>query len=161
MFQVGDWGYIWDYSQTNNSMWLLELPTSCPLVSYKLALHVGPVIHPVFHVSCLKAKLGLQIVPISTFCDSQAILSHEPVAVLQTRSHRLRRKTISGKAVLLMMLLRRTYSLFSNNIHILWARCFDGEGNVRSLAWLWSKVIDSMWCTESRGEYCMFKIPTS
>ena len=35
-------------------------------VAYKLSLPEGSLIHPVFNVSCLKAKLGSHIVPIPT-----------------------------------------------------------------------------------------------
>ena len=79
VFQVGDWVYM--RLQPNKQQyvafrashklspcffgphWIIQ---KIGEVAYKLALRAGPVIHPVFHVSCLKAKLGLQIVPIST-----------------------------------------------------------------------------------------------
>ena len=66
-------------------------------VAYKLSLPEGSLIHPVFHVSCLKAKLGSHIVPIPTLppVDSEGLLQPEPVAVLQQRSKQLRHRTIT------------------------------------------------------------------
>ena len=50
-------------------------------LSYRLDLPPDSRIHPTFHVSCLKEKLGS--------------LSLEPMAVLQTRTHNLRSRTIT------------------------------------------------------------------
>ena len=48
-------------------------------------------------MSCLKAKLGQQVIPIPTLPDitAEGIVNPESVAVLQERSHRLRNRTIS------------------------------------------------------------------
>ena len=53
-------------------------------VAYKLSLPEGCLIHPVFHVSCLKGKLGSHIVPIPTLppVDSEGLLQLELVVVL-------------------------------------------------------------------------------
>ncbi|XP_075665988.1 uncharacterized protein LOC142635791 [Castanea sativa] len=62
-------------------------------VSYMLDLPVGSLIHPVFYVSNLKAKLGTHVVPRPTLpaVTVDQILSPELVAILATRSHQLNR----------------------------------------------------------------------
>ena len=64
-------------------------------------LPAGFAIHPVFHVSRLKAKLGQRIIaiPLLPSVNSQGILTLEPVAILQTRSHKLRNRTITQHLV--------------------------------------------------------------
>ena len=54
-------------------------------------------IRPVFYVSCLKAKLGHNHVAVVLLpsVNSNGILTLEPVAVLQTRSHKLRNRLIT------------------------------------------------------------------
>ena len=60
-------------------------------VAYKLALPADSLIHPVFHVSCLKAKLGQQVTPISQLpsVSPKGILTLEPEAILKNRSVKL------------------------------------------------------------------------
>ena len=57
-------------------------------VAYKLDLPIDCSIHPVFHVSCLKLKLGSNVVPVPTFhpVTSASVLNPEPVAILHHRT---------------------------------------------------------------------------
>ena len=52
-------------------------------VAYKLHQPSGSQIHPIFHVSCLKAKLAQQVTPCTTLpaVNSEGILNPEPIAV--------------------------------------------------------------------------------
>ena len=60
-------------------------------VAYKLDFLAGSAVHSVFHMSYLKTKLGKHNVSMSLLpsVNSQGFLTPEPVAVLETRSHKL------------------------------------------------------------------------
>ena len=66
-------------------------------VAYKLALPDERKIQRVFHVSCLKLKLGQHVNPIPTLPPliETGKLIPEPIAILQTRKKTLRGKTIT------------------------------------------------------------------
>ena len=66
-------------------------------VAYKLSLPDDCLLHLVFHVSCLKSKLGLHVNPISTLppMDSEGAFQSEPVAIIQQRTKSLRHRQIT------------------------------------------------------------------
>ena len=61
-----------------------------------MALPEGCPIHLVFHISCLRQKLGAQVTPSSSVpsMDSAGLLQPEPVAILQQWSKQLRNRVI-------------------------------------------------------------------
>ena len=101
-FAVGDWVYLRLQPYKQSSIQSKKFGKLAPRfygpyqvvqkvgeVSYKLDLPAGSQIHPVFHVSNLKAKLGAQVVPRPALpaMTMDQIPNLEPVAILATRSH--------------------------------------------------------------------------
>ena len=96
-FNVGDWVYLRlqpykqqlvAYRATNKLspkfFGPFQVLKKIGEVAYKQDLTAGYAIHPVFHVSCLKAKLGQHNVsmPLLPSVNSQGILTPELVAIL-------------------------------------------------------------------------------
>ena len=109
-FQLGDWVYLklQPYRQRTlayKGKWKLSPRYFGPFqviqlvgkVSYKLALPPESKIHPVFHVSCLKLKLGRQVTPFPTLppVDDIGQPCFEPIVVLQTRTKSLRSRDVT------------------------------------------------------------------
>lgn len=70
-------------------------------VSYKLDLPEGSLIHPMFHVSNIKAKLGQRVLPRPTLpaVNADLIISPKPMSILADKSHQLRNKMITQVSV--------------------------------------------------------------
>jgi len=109
-FAVGDWVYLrlQPYKQTsvhNKRLGMLAPRYYRPFkvlkkvgeVSYKLDLPLGSLIHPLFHVSNLKAKLGNQVVPKPTLpaVNADLVLTSEPVMILDRNSIKLRSRAVT------------------------------------------------------------------
>ena len=109
-FAVGDWVYLrlQLYKQTlvhNKKLGKLAPRYYGPFkvlqkigeVSYKLDLPLGSLIHPVFHVSNLKAKLGNQVVPRPTLLavNADMVLTLEHVLILDKKSIKLQSRTVT------------------------------------------------------------------
>jgi len=65
-------------------------------VAYKLDLPSESRIHPVFHVSCLKRKLGYLSIPIPTLplVDSQGEIQPEPEKLLDRRVRKVHNQVV-------------------------------------------------------------------
>ena len=100
-FAMGDWVYLRLLPYKQSSMHHKKLGKLAPRyygpfqviqkigeVSYKLDLPPSSLIHPVFHVSNLKAKLGNQVVPRPTLLSMNAdlVITPEPVMILARKS---------------------------------------------------------------------------
>ena len=109
-FEVGDWVYLRLQPYKQSSVQSRQFGKLAPhfygpfqfmqkvgKVSYKLDLPVESQIHLVFHVSNLKAKLGAYVIsrPALPVMTVDQILSPEPVAVLDSRTHQLRSRLIT------------------------------------------------------------------
>ena len=79
------------------------------IMSYKLDLPCEAKLHPVFHVSGLKLKLGQQVHPIPTLppVDGEGQVFAKPIKVLQTKSRILRSREITEVLVLVVWLFLR------------------------------------------------------
>ena len=110
VFQVGDWVYLRLQPYKQQSLVVKGFNKLSPRffgpykvlerigeVAYKLDLPLDSAIHPVFLVSCLKAKLGTHNISISQLpaVNSQGILTPKPAAVVQSRTIQLQRRTIT------------------------------------------------------------------
>ena len=109
-FQVGDWAFLklQTYRQKTlayKGRWKtspryfgpFQVLQKIGTVSYKLALPLESKIHPVFHVSCLKLKLGQHVTPLPTLppIDEERHVLSQPIAVLQTRTKTLRTRSVT------------------------------------------------------------------
>ena len=104
-------------------------------VSYRLDLPPNSIIHPTFHVSCLKEKLGKHVAVVLSLpsVDAAGSLSPEPVAVLQTRTHNLRSGTITQVLVQRQGEGVDDATCCNNSFLTLWAMCFKGRVLVRDI----------------------------
>ena len=109
-FVVGDWVFLRlqpyrQQSLASKGRWKLSPRYFGPFqvlqkigsVSYKLDLPSKSRIHPVFHVSCLKLKLGQHVTPLPTLppVDEFGQVLTKPMAVLQKRTKSLRSRVIT------------------------------------------------------------------
>uniref|UniRef100_A0A2N9FC87 RNA-directed DNA polymerase n=1 Tax=Fagus sylvatica TaxID=28930 RepID=A0A2N9FC87_FAGSY len=105
VFQVGDWVYLrlqpFKQRSMHQKMGKLapkfygpyQILQRIGAVAYKLDLPTDARIHPVFHVSCLKMKLGQSILPLPQLppMDAGGQLTPEPAQVLHSRNINTRR----------------------------------------------------------------------
>jgi len=65
-------------------------------MAYKLELHASSRMPPIFHVSCLKKFISdkLQVQTIFSKLEKEGKIILEPEAVMETRTHQLRNRSI-------------------------------------------------------------------
>jgi hypothetical protein len=98
VFQVGDWIYLRLQPYQHKTLaarkklkfsprffGLFQVLQKMGSVPYKLDLPPAAHLHPVFHVSCLKPKLGQHMIPIPTLppVDAQGEIQLEPELVVE------------------------------------------------------------------------------
>ena len=110
-------------------------------MAYKLALPNDYLLHPVFHVSYLKLKLGLNAVPVPSLppITSSSVLNPKPIVVLQHKSKQLRTRTITEVLVKWHSQSPKdaTWESLYNLQHqflTLWAKFFD-RGAIDKTLW--------------------------
>ena len=96
-FEVGDWVFLRLQPFKRHSLRWSKVRKLAPkffgpfqilqkvgFVAYKLDLPSTSGVHPVFHVSCLKAKIRQAVTPIPTLppVDAQGHITPEPKAIL-------------------------------------------------------------------------------
>ena len=110
-FDVGDWVFL--RLQTYKQMSLKQAKKDNKLspkyygpykvlqnigtMAYKMELHASSRVHPIFHVSCLKKVIGDKI-PVQTIfpkIDEEVKIIWEPETVTETRTRKLRNRSIS------------------------------------------------------------------
>lgn len=66
---------------------LYEIVQKVGAVAYKLVLHLGSKIHPVFHVTLLKKKIGSKYFPSTTLLkvEEEGVYKIYPIVILARR----------------------------------------------------------------------------
>ncbi|XP_042958052.1 uncharacterized protein LOC122293563 [Carya illinoinensis] len=109
-FQVGDWVFLRLQPYRQKTVALRHNLKLAPrffgpfkilerigTVAYRLELPSSTKIHPVIHVSCLKKKLGQNVIPLPTLppVDSQGQVQPEPELILQRRMKKIRNNAVT------------------------------------------------------------------
>ena len=110
-------------------------------MAYKLALPAGCLLHPVFHVSCLKPKLGAYITPFPTITpiDSDGfptlnLLQFCNRGLSNSRVEPLLRFWSNGKGNHRKMQLGNLFTSFNFDFLTLWARFCDRKESILRVA---------------------------
>jgi hypothetical protein len=109
-FEVGDWVYLHLQPYRQKTMAVRKNLKLSPRffgpfqvvqrigqVAYKLDLPSSARLHPIFHVSCLKKKLGHKITPLATLppVDDKGEILPEPELIQDRRSTKQRGRAIT------------------------------------------------------------------